>query len=116
MKHIDKSCSQYSTGQLWSICSIRIPPKSVQGAGVINHKHELIELNEVPVERGTADFHYYAEEGVELPRVQVTRAELVKLVAQMETASRQYGSNDMVKATGLFRDSLKHIQAQQPAG
>ena len=69
----------------------------------------------MPVERGTADFHY-AEDGSELPRVQVTRAELVKLVAQMESASRQYGSNDMVKATGLFRDSLKHIQAQQPAG
>ena len=56
----------------------------------------------VPVEQGTADFHYAEADGsVELPRLQVTQ---------------QYGSNDMARATGLFHNSLKHIQAQQPAG
>ena len=42
----------------------------------------------VPVEQGNADFHYAEEDGsVELPRVQVTRAELVKLVAQNRLAT-----------------------------
>ena len=39
----------------------------------------------VPVEQGTTDFHY-AEEPPK-PRLQVTRAELVKLVAQNRLAT-----------------------------
>jgi len=69
----------------------------------------------VPIERGNSTYHYGANG--ELPVAKVSRAELLKIVSQMESASRQYSSAEMEKATGIFRDSLKNLDSEkEPAG
>ena len=69
----------------------------------------------MPIERGNSTYHYGANG--ELPVAKVSRAELLKIVSQMESASRQYSSAEMEKATGIFRDSLKNLDSEkEPAG
>ena len=71
----------------------------------------------VPVERGTPNVSYGQEGKLELPDAsRMSRGELVQIIAQMESAAKQFNSAEMSQATLLFKSFLSKLQSEEPVG